>query len=86
MDIERLLLRLKEVVGEDDGRPAQRWAWAVFARVLLGCFKKTSKRQEGVSVPNSVAKRGPKTIIRQQTPTKFRLKNGPEIVDFRPVL
>jgi hypothetical protein len=24
MDIERLLLRLKEVVGEDDGRPAQR--------------------------------------------------------------
>ena len=24
MDIERLLLRLKEVVGEDDGRPAER--------------------------------------------------------------
>jgi hypothetical protein len=24
MDIERLLLRLNEVVGEDDGRPAQR--------------------------------------------------------------
>ena len=34
----------------------------------------------------SVPERGPRTILRQQTPTKFPLKNGPEIIDFRPVL
>jgi hypothetical protein len=38
------------------------------------------------SVPESVPKRGPTTIIRQPTPTKFLIKNGPEIDDFRPVL
>ena len=27
-----------------------------------------------------------KTIIRQPTPTKPLMKNGPEIIDFRPVL
>ena len=40
----------------------------------------------GLSVPKSVPKRGPKTIIRQPTPTKRPIKNGPEIVNFRPVL
>ncbi len=40
----------------------------------------------GSSVPISVPKRDPITIIRQPTPTKFEIKNGPEIVDFRPVL
>jgi hypothetical protein len=39
-------------------------------------------RAAGKSVP----KRGPKTIIRQPTPTKRPIKNGPEIDDFRPVL
>jgi hypothetical protein len=38
------------------------------------------------AVPKSVPKRGPTTIIRQSTPTKKPIKNGPEIVDFRPVL
>ncbi len=38
------------------------------------------------SVPTSVPKRGPITIIRQPTPTKFLIKNGPEIDYFRPVL
>ena len=38
------------------------------------------------SVPASVPKPGPRTIIRQPTPTKFQLRNGPEIIDFRPVL
>ena len=38
------------------------------------------------SVPTSVPKRGPTTIIRQPTPTKVPIKNGPEIIDFRPVL
>jgi hypothetical protein len=37
-------------------------------------------------VPKSVPKRGRKTIIRQPTPTKEPIKNGPEIVNFRPVL
>ena len=37
-------------------------------------------------VHTSVPKRGPKTIIRQPTPTKKPMKNGPEIIDFRPVL
>jgi len=39
-----------------------------------------------VGVGLSVPKRGPATIIRQPTPTKFAIKNGPEIIDFRPVL
>src|SRR4030095_16338466 len=40
----------------------------------------------GLSVPRSVPKRGPAPIIRQPTPTKFPIKNGPEIVNFRAVL
>jgi hypothetical protein len=40
----------------------------------------------GRNVPASVPKRGPTAIIRQPTPTKFSIKNGPEIVSFRPVL
>ena len=40
----------------------------------------------GYGVPTSVPKRGPRTINRQPTPTKIPMKNGPEIVDFRPVL
>jgi hypothetical protein len=38
------------------------------------------------SVPRSVPKRGPRTIIPQPTPTKVSIKNGPEIMDFRPAL
>ena len=38
------------------------------------------------SVPTRVPKRGPITIIRQPTPTKVSIRNGPEIVNFRPVL
>jgi hypothetical protein len=37
-------------------------------------------------VPVSVPKRDPMTIIRQPMPTKRPIKNGPEIVNFRPVL
>ena len=37
------------------------------------------------SVPTSVPKGGPTTIIWEPTPIKFEIKNGPEIVDFRPV-
>jgi len=40
----------------------------------------------GSSVPGSVPKPDPRTIVRQPTPTKTPIKNGPEIVDFRPVL
>jgi hypothetical protein len=40
----------------------------------------------GLRVPKSVPKRGPTTIIRQPTPTNVSIKNGPEIVNFRPVL
>ena len=40
----------------------------------------------GLTVPTSVPERGPMTINRQPTPTKFPMKNGPGIVDFRPVL
>src|SRR4029453_13658541 len=40
----------------------------------------------GLSVPKSVPKRLPRTIIRQPTPTKRPKKNGPEIINFRPVL
>jgi len=38
------------------------------------------------SVPKSVPKRGPTTIIRQPTPTKFPIKNGPKSRRLRPVL
>ncbi len=38
------------------------------------------------SVPTSVPKRGPMTIMRQPTPTKVPIKNGPEIINFGPVL
>jgi hypothetical protein len=34
----------------------------------------------------SVPKRDPKPVIRQPTPTTKPNKNGPEIVNFRPVL
>ena len=40
----------------------------------------------GAGVPTTVPKRGPRTIIRQPTPTKKAIKTGPETVDFRPVL
>ena len=40
----------------------------------------------GSSVPASVPKLGPKSIHRRPTPTKLAIKNGPEIIDFRPVL
>ena len=35
------------------------------------------------SVPKSVPERSPTTIIRQPTPTKFPIKNGPEIIQFQ---
>ena len=38
------------------------------------------------SVPASVPKLDRAVITPQQTPTKFRIKNGPEILDFRPIL
>jgi len=34
----------------------------------------------------SVPERGPKPVSRQPTPTNKPIKNGPEIVNFRPVL
>ena len=40
----------------------------------------------GSSVPAGVPKLGPRTINRQPTPTKLPKKDGPEIIDFRPVL
>ena len=40
----------------------------------------------GPGVPKSVPKRDPTTIIQHPTPTKRPLKNGPEILNFRPVL
>jgi hypothetical protein len=39
-----------------------------------------------LNVPTNVPKRGPRTIIRQPTPTRKPINNGPEIDDFRPVL
>jgi hypothetical protein len=37
-------------------------------------------------VPAGVPKLGPTTVKRQPTPTNDPIKNGPEIVNFRPVL
>jgi hypothetical protein len=37
-------------------------------------------------VPANVPKRGPRAISPQPTPTNVPMKNGPEIVDFRPAL
>jgi hypothetical protein len=38
------------------------------------------------SVPRIVPERDPKPVIRQPTPTTKPIENGPEIVNFRPVL
>jgi hypothetical protein len=38
------------------------------------------------SVPASVPKLNPRSIKRQPTPSNEPTKNGPEIVNFRPVL
>jgi hypothetical protein len=40
----------------------------------------------GLGVPKSVPRLGPRTVKRQRTPTNESIKNGPEIVNFRPVL
>src|SRR4029450_1247125 len=37
----------------------------------------------GLNVPQSVPKRGPRTINRQPTPTKCPIKNGPENLNCR---
>lgn len=37
-------------------------------------------------VPVGVPKLGPGSVKRQPKPTKLPMKNGPEIVNFRPVL
>src|SRR5205823_3012718 len=44
------------------------------------------RRTPRPNTASSVPKRSPRTISRQPTPTKFPIKNGPEIVNFRPVL
>jgi hypothetical protein len=44
------------------------------------------ERRTAQRVPKSVPKRGPMTILRHPTPTRFVRKNRPEIRDFRPIL
>jgi hypothetical protein len=48
------------------------------------CSQGTDRHQE--TVPKSVPERSPTTIIRQPTPTKVPINNGPEVFNFRPVL
>ena len=43
-------------------------------------------RNDWKDVPRNVPKPGPRTILRQQTPPEKPIKNGPEIINFRPVL
>ena len=93
-DIEQVAsLDVEDDVFEPDAalRPELRVLRVVPVEVLHRLQNSTMcahKAHVGValSVPKSVPKRGPKTIIRQPTPTKRRIKNGPEIVNFRPVL
>jgi hypothetical protein len=51
-----------------------------------GCVPWRHTLASGWTVPKSVPKPGPRTIHRQPTPTNKPIKNGPEIVNFRPVL
>ena len=48
------------------------------------CLEGTTGIAKGV--PKSVPKRGRKCINLQPTPTTKPTKNGPEIINFRPVL
>jgi hypothetical protein len=69
--------------------PELRFFASSQAKYFDGCITTCAQKAYigiGSSVPTSVPKRGPRTIIRQPTPTKFPIKNGPEIVNFRPVL
>jgi hypothetical protein len=50
------------------------------------CVPKRHTLASGTSVPKSVPERSPTTVIRQPMPTTNPIKNGPEIVNFRPVL
>ena len=43
-------------------------------------------KRHRAGVPASVPKLGPRPINQQPTPTKLPMKNGPEIIDFKPVL
>ena len=47
-------------------------------------MKHTSQSPE--VCPGVCPNAGPRTIIRQPTPTNVPIKNGPEIIDFTPVL
>src|SRR5882762_2207437 len=93
-DIEQVAtLDVKDDVLEPDAaiRLELRVLRVVPGEVLHCCQRSTTCAQQahvgiGLSVPRSVPKRGPRTIIPQPTPTKVPIKNGPEIIDFRPVL
>src|SRR2546425_6975041 len=93
-DIEQVAtLDVKDDVLEPDAaiRPELRVLRVVPGEELHGPQNSTTCAHKahigiGGSVPSSVPKRGPRTIIRQPTPTKVPIKNGPEIVNFRPVL
>jgi hypothetical protein len=58
----------------------------VFTNRLLEGAESVRQTLVSPGVPSSVPERGPRTIIRQPTPTKFPTKNGPEIINFRPIL
>jgi hypothetical protein len=56
------------------------------AYLLPTIFRCVARHTLASGVPKSVPKRGPTAIIRQPTPTMKPIKNGPEIINFRPVL
>ena len=72
----------------DECRPSHNWSGHSYFTAISVNTTCARKAHIGIgsSVPTSVPKRGPTTINRQPTPTKVPTKNGPEIVDFRPVL
>lgn len=80
--------------GEQDhlGGPLVAFTRATGQRCRAGTINPSaacaSKAHTGIncSVPTSVPKRGPTTILRQPMPPKFSIKKGLKSSDFRPLL
>jgi hypothetical protein len=83
-DVEQIAtLNVEDDVLESDAPLFPSFASSQAKYFTLG---RTAHRNRHSSVPVSVPTPGPRTVNRQPTPTKLLMKNGPEIIDFRPVL
>ena len=71
-------------VGESGAGDLRRLVRGIAISVVHVCPQGTHWHR--LPCAQECAKLSPMTINQQPTPTKFPIKNGPEIIDFRPVL